>query len=83
MQAAMGEAVSGERVASPIQGHSGLSCDELANSIRVKVKAGDGHHRSAGVQLLEAKRRLPEFGLKWSAFLVGKCGLNAPVWASP
>jgi hypothetical protein len=70
------QAATAERVASPVHGHSGLSCDDLANSIRAKVKAGDGHLLSAGVQLQEAKRRLPEFGLKWSAFLLGKCGLQ-------
>jgi hypothetical protein len=68
------ETASGERVAGAVTGQ--LSCDQLANSIRVKVKAGDGHHISAGVQLLEAKRRCPEFGMTFSAFFYGKCGLQ-------
>lgn len=65
-----------ERASSPVPGDSGLSCDDLANRIRVSVDKGDQYHKTAGILLLEAKRRLPEFGLTWSAFLVGKCHLK-------
>jgi hypothetical protein len=70
MQAAMIEPV-----AVPVTG-SGLSCDDLANKIKVSVSKGDQYHQTAGILLLEAKRRLPEFGLTWPAFLVGKCQLQ-------
>jgi ribosomal protein L17 len=76
MQAAMGEPDSSERVASPVAGESGLSCDELANRIKVSVSKGDQYHKAAGLLLLEAKQRLLEFGLTWPAFLVGKCHLE-------
>jgi hypothetical protein len=65
-----------EHAARNVASHSNLSVDDLAHSIRVKVKTGENHLRSAGVQLLEAKRRLPEFGLTFSAFICGKCGLQ-------
>ena len=48
----------------------------LANKIRVSISKGDQYHMTAGILLLEAKRRLPEFGLTWSAFLIGKCHLQ-------
>jgi hypothetical protein len=52
-----------------------LSREQLIDSIKAKVKIGEGNLRSAGVQLQEARRRLPEFGLTWSAF-IGECGLE-------
>jgi hypothetical protein len=70
------ETVAMERTAASVAGESGLPCDKLANKIRVSVSKGDQYHITAGILLLEAKRRLPEFGLSWSAFLVGKCHLQ-------
>jgi hypothetical protein len=52
-----------------------LSCEQLIDSIKAKVKIGEGNLRSAGVQLLEAKLRSAEFGLTFRAFL-GECGLE-------
>jgi hypothetical protein len=65
-----------ERVSGSVLGGSGLSGDDLANKIKVSISKGDQYHVTAGILLLEAKRRLPEFGLTWSAYLVGKCGLQ-------
>jgi hypothetical protein len=48
-----------ERTVVPMPGHSGLSCDDLANKIKVSVGKGDQYHSTAGILLLEAKRRLP------------------------
>jgi hypothetical protein len=76
MQATANEAISVRRVVAQVASQSGLSCDELANKIKVSVSKGDQYHTAAGLLLLEAKRRLPEFGLTWSAFLVGKCGFQ-------
>jgi hypothetical protein len=67
------ETVVGERRdgAATVQ----LSRDQLIDSIKAKVRIGDGNLLSAGVQLQEAKRRLPEFGMTWHAFF-GECGLE-------
>jgi hypothetical protein len=62
MQAATSEEISVQRVASPVAGESGLSRDELANSIRVSASKGDQYHKKAGLLLLEAKRRSPSLG---------------------
>jgi hypothetical protein len=70
------QAATLEPVAIPVTANSGLSCDDLANKIKVSIGKGDQYHLTAGVLLLEAKRRLPEFDLTWTAFLVGKCQLQ-------
>jgi hypothetical protein len=67
------EAVSVERLAGAAT--SVLSRQQLIDSIKAKVRIGDGNLLSAGVQLQEAKRRLQEFGMTWHAFF-GECGLE-------
>jgi hypothetical protein len=71
----LSEPVAVERVATPIAGESGLSCDDLANKIKVSVKKGDDYHNTAGNLLIEARKRLREFRLTFSAFTYGRCGL--------
>ena len=72
----LSEPVAVERVATPIAGESGLSCDDLANKIKVSVKKGDDYHNTAGNLLIEARKRLREFRLTFSAFTYGRCGLH-------
>lgn len=62
-----------ERAAGPVPGVT--TREQLIDSIKAKVRIGDGNLLSAGIQLQEAKRRLREFGMTWPAFF-GECGLE-------
>jgi hypothetical protein len=52
-----------------------LTRDQLIDSIKAKVRIGEGNLRSASVQLHEAKQRLTEFAMTWTRFY-SECGLQ-------
>ncbi len=79
------QAAQCEPVSAASTGNSLLPLDTLAATIKARIAAGDKasdkaeeHYKSAGLLLLEAKRRLPleQPGMRWTAYLVGTCKIQ-------